>query len=128
MDILELFRFIDWLLYLPPELDQQFNEQLHEFEAQMSTPYITSIERRGIEKGFLQGIEQGIEQGVLQGERQLLLRLTQSRFDEATVQSLAPLLERINDANQLAQIGSWIIQCKSGETLLEQVQDVLGSN
>jgi hypothetical protein len=50
-DILELFRFIDWLLSLPEELRQRFDEQLHEYEAAMSRPYITSIEQRGIQQG-----------------------------------------------------------------------------
>jgi hypothetical protein len=50
-DILELFRFIDWLLSLPEELRQRFDEQLHEYEAAMSRPYITSIEQRGLQQG-----------------------------------------------------------------------------
>ena len=60
-DVLELFRFLDWLLYLPPELHQQFTQQLSDYEAAMSTPYITSIERSGIEKGIQQGLAQGLE-------------------------------------------------------------------
>ena len=54
-DILELFRFIDWLLTLPAAWEQRFQQQLEDYEASMSTPYITSIERRGIEKGMQRG-------------------------------------------------------------------------
>lgn len=46
----------------------------------MSNPYITSVERQGIQKGIQQGIEQGIEQGFQQGETTLLQKLLQRRF------------------------------------------------
>ena len=61
--MLELFRFIGWLLYLPDELERRFADQLSEYEATMSTPYITRIERRGIEKGILQGEARGFQRG-----------------------------------------------------------------
>ncbi len=112
-DVLELFRFIDWLLALPAPLEQRFQEQLTDYEAAMSTPYITSIERRGIEKG-------------LAAERALLRRQTKRRFDEATASRLATLLEPIDDPEQLAEIGEWIIDCRSGEDLLERITALRG--
>jgi len=49
----QLFRVIDWLLALPPELAQSFHEELHAWEQEnvMGVPYIDSIERIGMEKG-----------------------------------------------------------------------------
>lgn len=125
-DILELFRFIDWLLALPITLEQQFTQQLSDYEASMSTPYITSIERLGIEKGRQQGLEQGLEQGILQGERQLLVRQARLRFGEGVAESLKALVEDIDDADRLADIGTWIIQCDSGEALLARVKEQRG--
>jgi hypothetical protein len=49
-EILELFRFIDWLLVLPPGLDPVFWAELSEFEEEQRMPYVTSVERIGIEK------------------------------------------------------------------------------
>ncbi len=46
-DILELFRFIDWLLTLPAAWEQRFQQALEDYEASMSTPYITSPDRCG---------------------------------------------------------------------------------
>ena len=54
-DILSLFRFIDWLLSLPAELAESFRQALSAYEASMSKPYITSIERSGFERGLQQG-------------------------------------------------------------------------
>jgi hypothetical protein len=59
-DILNLFRFIDWVLTLPRELDALFWEQLNEYEEAQSMPYITSIERMGIEKGMEKGMERAL--------------------------------------------------------------------
>lgn len=84
-------------------------------------------ERQWRERSFAAGVEKGREEGFLQGERQTYIRLTRQRFGLETAEALSLLLESINDAEQLAQIGDWIIQCKSGEELLERVQGLLGS-
>ena len=46
--ILELFRFIDWVMELPQELDEAFTKAIHEFEEAKKVQYISSIERRGL--------------------------------------------------------------------------------
>jgi hypothetical protein len=65
-DILNLFHFIDWMLNLPKEIEQQFAIELDEYEEEKKMRYVTSIERSGIEKGLIQGIEQGLKQGLKQ--------------------------------------------------------------
>jgi hypothetical protein len=45
-DILELFRFIDWVMALPSELEKQFDDELSAFEEERQMPYVTSVERR----------------------------------------------------------------------------------
>ncbi len=42
-DVLELFRFIDWVLALPQELDQQFRHEVSQIEEEYRMPYVTSI-------------------------------------------------------------------------------------
>ena len=55
-DVLELFRFIDWILTLPPGLEARFQTELSRLETETQMPYITSIERMGIEQGIQQGV------------------------------------------------------------------------
>ena len=106
-DILSLFRFIDWLLALPPELADDFMQELTEFEASMGNPYITSVERQGIQKG--------IQQGIQQGEANILRRQLQHRFGplpDWVAQRLAQALpgqleqwaERVLEANTLEAV------------------------
>ena len=56
-----LFRFIDWLLDLPVELEEQLSEQLSRLEEEKQMPYVTSIERLALEKGREEGLLEGIE-------------------------------------------------------------------
>lgn len=58
--VLELFRLVDWLMVLPEELTPQLERDLEEIERGTSMPYITSIERLGIERGVLQGLQRGV--------------------------------------------------------------------
>jgi hypothetical protein len=114
-DVLELFRFIDWVMALPAELERRFRDELTRLEAEIHMPYITSIERMGIEKGIQQGIEQGIQQGIHQGEmlvlrRQLTRRFgplpawAEQRLEEASVALLEAWAERVLDAARLEEV------------------------
>src|SRR5437773_4810210 len=58
--VLELFRLVDWLMVLPEELAHGFDRALEEYEAEQSMPYITSIERHGIERGREIGRQEGV--------------------------------------------------------------------
>jgi hypothetical protein len=75
-DILELFRFIDWVMALSPELEEQFMTDVVAYEAQERKPYVTSVERIAIRRGIEQGIEQGMQQAVYD----LLLETLETRF------------------------------------------------
>ncbi|KYC35508.1 hypothetical protein WA1_06690 [Scytonema hofmannii PCC 7110] len=59
-DIINLFKLIDWIMSLPEELEQEFWQEFRNFEESKSMPYITSIERLGIQKGKQEGLLEGI--------------------------------------------------------------------
>ena len=62
-DVINLFGFIDWVMSLPEELDQQFWQEVRKLEKERRMPYLTSVERIGINKGFRQGLLECIELG-----------------------------------------------------------------
>lgn len=66
-DILNLYRFIDWLMRLPIDLEYQFKEQLDQYEQERQMPYVTSIERMGIEKGREEERKEIAKRLLLQG-------------------------------------------------------------
>lgn len=49
-DILNLFRFIDWIMVLPPELNDQFKTDVEQFETEVKMQYVTTIERIAIQE------------------------------------------------------------------------------
>jgi hypothetical protein len=51
IDIINLFRFVDWILDLPAELRREFRDELATYERERQMPYVTSIEQMGIEQG-----------------------------------------------------------------------------
>lgn len=70
-DVRGLFRVIDWMMDLPTDLAIEFDGELRKMEEELKMPYVTSIERRGIEKGR----EEGREEGRVAGQIQLIQRL-----------------------------------------------------
>ena len=86
IEIVELFRFIDWLIDLPEPLNQQFWSELYALEEERNMSYVTSIERMGIQKGIVLGTEQGIERGTEQGElkmvRESILEVLDDKFGQ----------------------------------------------
>jgi len=88
-DVINLFWFIDWMMSLPEEVEEEIWQEIREYEEVEQMAYITSVERigfkRGVQEGNLlgrqegrrlgreEGVQQGIQQGVQQGIREGLL-------------------------------------------------------
>jgi len=66
IDLINLFRFIDWLMKLPQDMEEGFWEEIRQYEEERNMPYVTSVERIGIKKGIQQGIQQGRREGILE--------------------------------------------------------------
>ena len=86
--ILSLYRFIDWLLELPPQAEAQLRQEIRKLEEERRMPYITSIERMGH--------AEGLQEGRAEGTREALRRLVRARFGAVP----APLEARIAAADQ----------------------------
>ena len=81
-------------------------------------------------EGRAEGIEQGIEQGIERGiaaERELLCRLAARKFGTGAGERLAGVLAQVGDTNRLAQVGDWIIDCATGESLIARFGNGAGS-
>jgi len=127
-DVLELFRFIDWLLVLPRDLDKQFMDELYRIEEEKRMPYITSVERIGIEKGIQQGIQQGVQQGVQQGirmgslkeAREMVIEALKVRFGTVP-QNLEAMVRKIEIREKLKKLLHTAILTESLEAFKRQL-------
>jgi hypothetical protein len=87
-DIRELFRLIDWLMALPQPLDNSFQTEIKRFEEETKMPYVTSIERLGIQKG------------MMTRGREDVIDILEIRFD-IVPSPLIEMINKIDDINQL---------------------------
>ncbi|MDQ1301053.1 MAG: hypothetical protein QG637_974 [Chloroflexota bacterium] len=76
---------------LPEELTHSFDEEIERFEKEMHMPYVTSIERYGMERGLQRGMQQGAQQGALQMAREALLEILGARFGEVSPAAAAAI-------------------------------------
>lgn len=101
-EVLELFRFIDWVLTLPENLEQRLWNELQTSEEIQKMPYLSTIERMAIKRGFEKGHNEGIAagqalgqalgqaiglakgkaEGKAEGQAELLGRILRRRFGE----------------------------------------------
>ncbi|PSB03483.1 cytosolic protein [Merismopedia glauca] len=94
-DILNLFRFIDWILELPEELKRSFRDELEQYERERQMPYVTSIERMAEAKGEAKGEARGEERQ----KQAIALKMLQenipldiiARITELTIEQLQQL-------------------------------------
>jgi hypothetical protein len=54
-EIIDIYRFIDWVLTLPLDLETAFRDDMETYERGKNMPYISAIERMGEAKGKVEG-------------------------------------------------------------------------
>jgi hypothetical protein len=73
-DIRDLIRFMDYMLTLPEELDNQLEEAVHSELGEAPMEYISSFERRAMKREH--------DKGLGKGQRQLLRLQLEDRFGQ----------------------------------------------
>jgi flagellar biosynthesis/type III secretory pathway protein FliH len=125
--VVKLYKFIDWILALPEELEIKYNESIQQLVEEKSIMnYVTSGERiatkRGFEQGLLQGIEKGIEKGIERGkqdgERYLLSRQLQRKFSVIPERYLQLLAQA--DADRLLIWGERVVEASTLEEVFSE--------
>ncbi len=95
-DVLNLFRFIDWIMVLPDDLEKRFYQEILEFEEERKMRFVDIAERTGMEKGMgkgassvivkllnrrFGGIPPSLETGLKSSRVEVLEKLGESMFD-----------------------------------------------
>ena len=113
-DVLNLFRFIDWVIALPQEFETRFRHDLEEYEREAQMPYVTSVERiakqEGVREGLLEGLLEGIKLGL------------ELKFGDEGLE-LLPEISQIQDTEVLKELQAGIKQASSTEKLRSIYQD-----
>ena len=122
-EVLELFRFIDWVMALPQALAQQFKVEITRLEEKDDMPYVTSVERIAKEEGLQLGLKQGLSQGLSQGLRVAIRETLEVRFGAAAT-NLTPHLEQVVDTNQLSQLHKLALTAPSLAAFIQQLPTI----
>ncbi len=102
-DILELFRFIDWVMRLPPQLEKRLENEINRLEMENEMRYVTSIERLGEERGFLKG-EASVIKRLLKRRFERLPEWVEERLEKASRDELDGWADRVIDAKALEDV------------------------
>jgi len=94
-DIRKLFRAIDWMMTLPEELQQSFEEQLSSYQKERQMPLLSHMESRGMQRG--------IAQGAVQNAHEWLLEVLTVRF-EVVPPEVIEAINQIKDVSVLKQL------------------------
>ena len=82
---------------------------------------------RGREEGQAEGRMEGREEGRMEGQVRMMHRMAARKFGSETADRLAERLDGLDDAERVAAVGDWLIECESGEALLERVEHLRAS-
>lgn len=89
--VLSLFRFIDWLLELPPEQESAFWREMQTYEEERAMPYMTSVERRAVETGKREALRR-----IVQARFQIVPEEVERRIADADAAALDQMLDRVS--------------------------------
>jgi hypothetical protein len=116
-DIINLLRFIDWVMVIPKEVEPLFDQKLEKFEKEKQMYYITQLQRPSYEAG----LKEGREEALKKGHKQVLSRLIAKKFNSQvrresprlrhlTSDDLMELADNIFGFNSLDSVHDWIKQ------------------
>ena len=123
-DIIRLFRFIDWIMRLPEELEESFWQDIRQYEEAKKVEYITSVERIGIKKGMQKGMQQGMQQGILQSAREAVMDILELRFG-VVPESMLKRLNEIHDPSILKMLHRKAVKVDSLEGFGEVIDLIM---
>ena len=119
-DVIQLLRFIDWLLALPVDLEAELWQDILTYQEEMNMPYVTSLERLAADKGREEGREEGHEEGLAEGLRRGIKVALRLKFGELGL-ALMPKVESIKNNKMLTRLEEGL----EGDLSLEELQQIL---
>ena len=102
--IIDLYRLIDWMVKLPPDMEIAVWQQIKDFEQEGQMPYITTAERIGRAEGRAEGLIEGIDAmlDMTFGQAGLALMPEIQHIDDIAI--LERLLQVIKSATALDEV------------------------
>lgn len=120
-EVIDLFRFLDWMFFLPEDLQREYRINIEEFEEERKMPYVTTIERMGIEKGRVEGRVEGAMEAnedfafyFLQRQFGPLSDETKTMIHSLSLEHLTQLSRAMFDFKSLDDLTAWLHSSATG--------------
>ena len=68
-----------------------------------------------------EGRTEGRAEGLMEGQAKVMRRLAERKFGAETAERLAGRLAEIADPERTVEVGEWLLECETGEELLDRV-------
>jgi hypothetical protein len=107
-DIINLVKFIDKMMTLPPPLQTEFQTKLDDYEKELNMPFLSTIEELAEERGQVKGKQIGAKETCQQN----IFDLLENRFGSLP-EKLTETLKEINDLTTLKKLLVQIISVNS---------------
>jgi len=99
-NIIGLYKFIDWVLRLPEDLEIKIQDRQKTLEGKKTMPYVSSFERFGIKKGEAIGEARGLVKGEAKGLLEAIAFGLKLRFGREGLE-LLPRLREVHEIKSL---------------------------
>ncbi|WP_242540945.1 hypothetical protein [Phormidium pseudopriestleyi] len=108
--MVNLFRFVDRMMSLPKELEQQLRTQVIRYREERQMPFISPMEEliqeeareQGRQEGLQEGLQEGRQEGMMEKLRENILQILQIRFGELPQE----VLEAVNGIEEMDILNS----------------------
>lgn len=101
--IIDLYRFLDWILRLPDDLELQYTDAIFAIEESLKMPYVSFVERRGETRGEARGAALVVRDLLEQRFGTLPPEIAEP-LERADPERLLAWSRRVRDAGSLADV------------------------
>ncbi len=118
-EVTDLYRFVDWVLTLPPDLAEAFKTDLIAYEGEKNMPYISELERESLAAGEAKGEAKGKAEGEARGKAKVVLNQL-NRRRQLSEEMLAKI--EALPIEQLEQLALDLLDFTNSNDLIEWLQ------
>ncbi len=104
--IVNLFRFIEWIMTLPPGLEQQLRQEVYDYEEGQKMPFLASFEREALQQGLER--MRGLTIRQLESKVGALAERLQKQLDKLSTEQVEQLGIALLDFQSKTDLTNWL--------------------
>jgi hypothetical protein len=116
LEIVNLFKFMDKMMTLPPELQEQIKTRVRQYEAEREMPFLSTMEEMAEKRGE--------EKGEKSNNKKSIINLLQKRFGELP-ETLRESVNKIEEMSVLEKLLLETVTVSSAEEFEELIKENL---